>query len=122
MTAQETRAAEAERGGRAADRRTNRAWVPRTMAWVIGISGLLSIASVLTPHLYRRVHLLARISPFVTGAAAGATVFSGVLLLLLTKGLRRRKRRAQRVAVAVLAVTAVLHIARDVDVGQALFA
>ncbi|MCU1678618.1 MAG: hypothetical protein JWM93_3376 [Frankiales bacterium] len=105
------------------DRRTRRAWIPRAAAWVIGLSGLFNIASALTPRLYHRVHLLAERLPVeVTGAATGATVFLGVMLLLLTRGLRRRKYRAHHLAVAVLVITAFLHVARGFESGEALYA
>ncbi|MDQ1700921.1 MAG: lysyl-tRNA synthetase, class, partial [Frankiaceae bacterium] len=104
-----------------ADRRTRRTWIPRAAAWIIGLSGVLNITSTFAPRLYHHVRAVAEAFPAeVTGAATGATVFSGVLLLLLTRGLRRRKQRAHRLAVAVLAITAVLHIARGLDVGESI--
>jgi lysyl-tRNA synthetase class 2 len=97
--------------------------VPRAAAWIIGLSGAMNIAGALTPRLYHRIHVLAQALPAaVTGAATGAVLFAGVLLLLLTQGLRRRKRRAHHLTVAVLGVVALLHVARDFDIGETILA
>ena len=97
------------------DRRTRRTWVPRAAAWIIGLSGLLDISSVFMPRLARR---LARFGQFLPaadqyGAASATVIFAGVLLLLLTRGLRRRKNRAYQVTLVVLFVAALAHVARD---------
>jgi len=56
-----------------------------------------------------RLHPLTDLLPGAVAAASAATVVSGILLLLLAHGLRRRKRRAWRAALALLAVSVVLH-------------
>ncbi|MDQ1715127.1 MAG: lysyl-tRNA synthetase, class, partial [Frankiaceae bacterium] len=96
------------------DRRTRRTWVPRAAAWIVGLSGVLSIAGALMRRLPRTAVWLGGVLPLdVQGAATAATLFSGVLLLLLTRGLRRRKRRAHNLAVALLAVIVALHVIRE---------
>ncbi len=56
-----------------------------------------------------RLHPLTDLLPGAVAAASAATVVSGILLVLLAHGLRRRKRRAWRAALALLAVSVVLH-------------
>jgi lysyl-tRNA synthetase class 2 len=56
-----------------------------------------------------RLHPLTDLLPGAIAAASAATVVSGILLVLLAHGLRRRKRRAWRAALALLAVSVVLH-------------
>ncbi|MFI6875045.1 phosphatidylglycerol lysyltransferase domain-containing protein [Streptomyces sp. NPDC050400] len=72
--------------------------------------GLVDIATAVSPHV--RASRIERIAPYVPGLAddvARATALVvGVLLVLLARGLRRRKRRAWEAAVGLLAVSAVV--------------
>ncbi len=66
--------------------------------------GLLDIAAGVFPRFrHSRMHALAEVLPGACGPfAAALSLSAGVLLLLLAHGLRRRKRRAWRAAVALL--------------------
>ncbi|WP_420031869.1 phosphatidylglycerol lysyltransferase domain-containing protein [Streptomyces sp. cg28] len=72
--------------------------------------GLLDIATAVFPHV--RVTRIERIAPYVPGLAddiaRAAALASGLLLVLLARGLRRRKRRAWEAAVTLLAASAVV--------------
>ena len=82
---------------RAPDRRHHRRWVPITTGWLCLLIGLADVIGVAIPglHLHHRLH---RITIFVPGTmtnvASTATVIIGLLLLMLSHGLRRRKRRS----------------------------
>ena len=82
---------------RAPDRRRQRRWVPFVTGWLCLLIGLADIVGVAIPslHLHHRLH---RITVFVPGTltnvTATATVIVGLLLILLSHALRRRKRRA----------------------------
>jgi lysyl-tRNA synthetase class 2 len=106
------------------ERRLRRSWVPRAAAWVIGVSGVLNIVSVFMPKLSRRLDTIGRYLPTTqserAGAASAAVLFAGVLLLLLTRGLRRRKQRAYLVTIAVLFITAIAHSSRLHHIGAAI--
>ncbi len=101
------------------ERRSRRRWVPVVAGAVTFLFGVRDIAMVLRPHLWERVKVLDRVLPgkvdtaVVHGAVGAALVMSGALLILLSHALKRRKRRAWRAVVAVLVVTAGLHLVHD---------
>src|SRR5437773_3714583 len=112
--------AEGDKGGhtraharRAPDRRHQRRWVPITMGWLCLLIGLADVIGVAIPglHLHHRLH---RITIFVPGTmtnvASTATVIIGLLLLMLSHGLRRRKRRAWQAVTLLLAFSVVIHV------------
>jgi lysyl-tRNA synthetase class 2 len=71
--------------------------------------GLADIAYGMARGWRHRMHPLIDLLPGAIAAATAATVISGILLLLLAHALRRRKRRAWRAALALLALSVVLH-------------
>src|SRR5207245_1347914 len=97
----------------APDRRHQRTWVPITTGWLCLLIGLADVIGVAIPslHLHHRLH---RITPFVPGTMTNltstATVIIGLLLLMLSHGLRRRKRRAWQATTVLLAFSAVIHL------------
>jgi len=80
---------------------------------VVGIlTYLVGFADILTGMglgWLHRFHPLMNLLPGVVAAASAATVVSGILLLLLAHALVRRKRRAWRAVVALLASSVALH-------------
>ncbi|GAB3666450.1 phosphatidylglycerol lysyltransferase domain-containing protein [Actinocorallia lasiicapitis] len=66
------------------------------------------------------------VSEFVPGAvtnvARTGTVLAGILLLMLSHALRRRKKRAWQAAVVLLAASVVLHLVRNLLLGEAVVA
>src|SRR5438094_9647234 len=112
--------AEGEEGGytrarvtRAPDRRHQRRWVPITTGWLCLLIGLADVIGVAIPGLQLH-HRLHRITIFVPGTmtnvASTATVIIGLLLLMLSHGLRRRKRRAWQAVTLLLASSVVIHV------------
>jgi len=96
---------------RGTDLRQQLRWVPLCaglMAFVIGVG---YIVEGLLPHLYHR--RLRGLSDIVPGTLVNLTrttdVIIGVLLLMLSHGLRRRKRRAWAAVMALLAAGLLLH-------------
>jgi lysyl-tRNA synthetase, class II len=71
--------------------------------------GFTDIAYGMARGWRHRLHPLIDLLPGAIAAASAATVVSGILLLLLAHALRRRKRRAWRAALALLALSVVLH-------------
>ncbi len=71
--------------------------------------GFLDIVTGMARGWRPRFDLLVDLVPGAIEAASAATVVSGILLLLLAHGLRRRKRRAWWAAMALLALSVVLH-------------
>ena len=98
-----------------------RPWVPRLVALLVAFAGVLNIVSAVTPSMARRLDEVRQVVPgAVTQSAAAATVASGILLLFLASALRRRKRRAYQATVILLAVSAVLHVVKGLDIEEAL--
>jgi lysyl-tRNA synthetase class 2 len=72
--------------------------------------GAVDVASGLRHTVHDRLRTLPQVVPGVVGdAASAATIVTGILLVLIAHGLRRRKARAWRTTVALLAVSVVLH-------------
>ncbi|WP_282090597.1 phosphatidylglycerol lysyltransferase domain-containing protein [Streptomyces tendae] len=94
-------------------RRALRAPRPDRIPLLVGracvLVGLLDIAAGVFPRFrHSRMHALAEVLPGAFGPfAAALSLSAGVLLLLLAHGLKRRKRRAWRAAVALLPLGAV---------------
>ncbi|MEU0017836.1 phosphatidylglycerol lysyltransferase domain-containing protein [Streptomyces rochei] len=94
-------------------RRVLRAPRPENVPLLVGracaLVGLLDIAAGVFPRFrHSRMHALAEVLPGSFGPfAAALSLSAGVLLLLLAHGLKRRKRRAWRAAVALLPLGAV---------------
>lgn len=78
--------------------------VPVLVGRACTLVGLLNVAAGVFPRFrHSRMHALAEILPGAFGPfAAALSLSAGVLLLLLAHGLKRRKRRAWRAAVALL--------------------
>ncbi len=96
---------------RASDLRQQLRWVPLGAGLMALVIGLGYIFEGLLPHLYHR--RLRGLSDIVPGTLVNLTrttdVIIGVLLLMLSHGLRRRKRRAWAAAVLLLAFGFVVH-------------
>jgi lysyl-tRNA synthetase class 2 len=101
---------------RVAGRRT--ATVVATATWLLGAG---TVVSALLPAQRGRLRLLTEVVPLPaseTATAVAATL--GVLLCYLAGGLRRRKRRAWLIAVVVTVVIALAHLAKGLDVEEAV--
>jgi lysyl-tRNA synthetase class 2 len=95
----------------------------RTPAWVariVAVVGAVTLASALLPGLRNRTGLLYSLVPqvFPTAATTGAAAV-GVILLLLSRALRRGKSRAWLLATMLSALAAVLHLLKGLDVEEA---
>lgn len=87
------------------------------------LTGVLDLVSALTVAERGRLHALRMLVPGgVTTASNALTLVTGVLLVLLARGLRRRKRRAWRVVVALLLGSIALHLLKGLDVEEAAVA
>ncbi|MBE3201412.1 MULTISPECIES: phosphatidylglycerol lysyltransferase domain-containing protein [Parafrankia] len=94
--------------------------MPRVAALLTLAIGLLDMASAVTPGWRSRLDDLRALLPMAVSRQASAfTVVVGMLLVLLSAGLRRRKRRAWRATVVLLAVSVVLHVLKGLDYEEA---
>ena len=105
------------------DRRHQRRWVPVAAGWLALLVGLADIAEGAVPGLYAqyRLHRIGDLAPgTLTNFSRTADVITGLLLLMLSHGLRRRKRRACQAVMLLLAASVVLHLAHYPYIGRAV--
>ena len=112
----------AGRGAAAGGGRARSAWpAPRLAAAVAALAGLLNLVSALLPAEADRLRVLDELVPgAVSAGATAATAAAGIGLLLLAGGLRRRQRLAWLATVLLLGGSAVLNVAKGLDVEEAL--
>ena len=86
---------------------------PRIVAGIAWVLGVFVLLDALWADERVRVHALTKIIPIpATAAAAAVTAISGLLLLRIAAGLRKRKRREWIAAVAITLVMTVAHLVR----------
>jgi lysyl-tRNA synthetase class 2 len=90
--------------------------VPPAIALATVALGVLDLVSALTPERAARLRTLRSVVPLtVSSAASAGTAVAGLLLVMLGHGLRRRKRRAWRAAIALLVLSTALHVVKGLD-------
>ena len=102
------------------DRLTGR-WSVQAAAILTALMGLTNLVSAITPGLSDRLALIREISPLEVRHGSHLTAaLSGFALLLLADNLLRRKRVAWLLTVIILAISAISHLARALDIEAAL--
>jgi lysyl-tRNA synthetase class 2 len=95
--------------------------IARAWSTLILLAGMLDLVSTLLPAGRARLALLAALVPWsVTSGATVLLAAVGLGLVLLAGGLRRHRRSAYLATVVLLASSAVLHVAKSLDVGAAV--
>jgi lysyl-tRNA synthetase class 2 len=95
--------------------------VPTVAGLLCALIGIIDLFSALSHADRARLHELTKVVPgALTNASAAGTLVAGILLLLLARGLHRRKRRAWRAVVVLLAGSAALHVLKGLDVEEAV--
>jgi lysylphosphatidylglycerol synthetase-like protein (DUF2156 family) len=85
--------------------------------------GFVDLASGVTPDLSNRLHELRGWVPLTIPRASHILVTAaGIALVLLAGGVRRGQRRAWALATSLLVLSAVLHVAKGLDVEEAVVA
>ena len=117
------------RGGQVVFRLVVAAWgdvltALRSPTWIgriVGLIGLVTIVSALSPAIASRADFVRQVFPtaFPAAATTGAAA-TGLLLVLLSRALRRGKFRAWVVATVLTAVTVVLHVVKGFDLEEAV--
>ena len=94
---------------------------PRLLGWLVAIGGLIDLLSALVPHSVLTFGPLVRFAPHVVSPAAhGLLAPAGVLLLITSRGLFRRNRRAWRLAAGLLGLSVLLQLLRGPDYAAAI--
>jgi len=93
----------------------------RLLAWLVAAGGLIDLLSALMPRRGAALGLVERFGPGVVVPAAHALLVpTGMLLLIGSRGLARRSRRAWQLCVALLGLSAALHLLRGPDYAAAI--
>jgi lysyl-tRNA synthetase class 2 len=101
--------------GNSPERKSGRrlTWIPAVAALLTFLVGLSDVLAVFKPAWWHQAVEAHRVNSVVPGTLTYATrtsdVLVGLLLLMLARGLRRRKRRAWQAVLALLAFDIVLH-------------
>lgn len=97
------------------------ATVRRLFGVLVAATGLLTIGSALLPPLHDRVRLVEIYFPIGDVRLASVlAVQAGLLLLFMARQLARGKKRAWQLSVALLWASTILHVAKGLDVEEAL--
>jgi lysyl-tRNA synthetase, class II len=85
-------------------------WIPAVAALLTFLIGLSDVVAVFKPGWHERLHKVNAVVPgTLTNVTRTSDVIIGLLLLMLARGLRRRKRRAWQAVIALLAFDVVIH-------------
>jgi len=102
-----------------------RAWVPGIAALLCLLIGLSDVLAIFKSNWHEGLHRLNAHVPvpgLLTNSARSAEVIIGLMLLLLSHGLRRRKRRAWQAVLALLVFDIVIHFVHGVRITSAVIA
>jgi lysyl-tRNA synthetase, class II len=106
------------RAARGVDRRQQRRWVPVTaglMMFLLGLADVTLGVTAPTNDLHARLQRLPVVVPgTVAVLTRTADIIIGLLLLMLSYGLRRRKHRAWQEVMALLTISAVISLAHAI--------
>jgi lysyl-tRNA synthetase class 2 len=93
---------------------------PSWLARLVFFVGAVTFVSAVLPGIRSRTHLITEVVPAVFPAAAttGAAAV-GIVLVVLSRGLRRGKFRAWLLATALALVSVVLHVLKGLDLEEA---
>jgi lysyl-tRNA synthetase class 2 len=96
---------------------------PPVLGVAVAVVGVIGVASALTPSFPRRLGVVEGIvDPAVVHLAAGTTALVGFVLLLLGRGIARRRRAAFVTALALLLLSAATHLVKGLDVEETAIA
>lgn len=118
---------ERHRGAQAEGRPASRlaaAWrqvtSPPLLSRIIALVGTVAFVSAVTPVLHERLRIVDELlPPFTPAVARAGAAASGLMLVFLSRGLRRHKHRAWVAAVGLSAVVVFFHVAKGLDIEEA---
>jgi lysyl-tRNA synthetase class 2 len=85
-------------------------WIPVVASLLTFLIGISDVVAVFKPEWHEKLHKVNAVVPgTLTNVTRTSDVIIGLLLLMLARGLRRRKRRAWQAVVALLTFDVVIH-------------
>ncbi len=86
-------------------------WVPRGIAAISLLIGVLNIIAAVEPRLWDRFHVLTDLLPgALSHATVAALLVTGIGFVALSAGLARRKKRAWQLSVVLLVASIIAHL------------
>jgi lysyl-tRNA synthetase class 2 len=97
-------------GGRPPVRAKRLTWIPAVASLLTFLIGISDVLAVFKPEWHEKLHKVNAVVPgTLTNVTRTSDVIIGLLLLMLARGLRRRKRGAWQAVIALLAFDIVIH-------------
>jgi lysyl-tRNA synthetase, class II len=91
------------------------------LAWAAAFVGAIGVASALTPEMADRFDIVKGVlPPGVPEAARVLALAFGIALIWLSRSVARRRRRAWQLGVALVIASAAAHLAKGLDVEEAV--
>jgi lysyl-tRNA synthetase class 2 len=88
-------------------------WIPAVASLLTFLIGISDVLAVFKPGWHEKLHKVNAVVPgTLTNVTRTSDVIIGLMLLMLARGLRRRKRRAWQAVIALLAFDVVIHFMR----------
>ncbi|MGH3279664.1 MAG: phosphatidylglycerol lysyltransferase domain-containing protein [Trebonia sp.] len=86
-------------------------WIPAVSSFLTFLIGISDVVAVFKPEWHAKLHDVNAVVPgTLTNVTRTSYVVIGLLLLMLARGLRRRKRRAWQAVIALLTFDIVIHV------------
>ncbi|CAB4959654.1 unannotated protein [freshwater metagenome] len=93
----------------------------RFLGLVVVIAGVINILSAFTPSLRDRSSLItSAFGESFSELAAGATALIGIALVLVGRGLMRRRRASFLIALGLLVISIVTHLVKGLDIEESI--
>lgn len=100
----------------------NSQWIVRCLALAVFAAGVLNVVSAISPTLPERLKTLKEIFPLVlVHGSRHLTVMAGFLLIIIARGISRRKRAAWWITFVLLLSSVILHLLKGLDFEEAAF-
>ena len=95
--------------------------VPTILAFFVATAGVVDITSAMTPALANHLHTVQDMTLNIVPRLATALVVpAGLALIVLARGLTRRRRRAWQLTVFIVFAAAALHMLKGLDYEEAI--
>jgi len=95
--------------------------IRRRSAAVLAAAGLIDLASAVTPPMRDRLgELLGWVPLVIPQTATAGVALAGLALIMLSRGVRRGQRPAWALALALVFLSAVLHVVKGIDLEEAV--
>ena len=97
-------------------------WIPAVASLLTFLIGISDVVAVFQPGFHEKLHKVNAVVPgTLTTVTRASDVIVGLLLLMLARGLRRRKRRAWQAVVALLVFDIIIHVPMHVSMHSVHF-